>query len=114
MDLIQYKGPFARNQVITVPANPDYSYVHIGIQVPKRQPIGIPVTEVSDDGKTTSIVENEWRPMSQDPIVQINGVDYQLNRHDILEFDGLSEVSWRIVFRKNLPSESIIDIVRKT
>lgn len=114
MDLIQYKGPFLRSQVITVPADPDYKYVHIGIQVPKTQPIAIPVTEVSENGKETTIIENEWRPFREDPIVQINGMDYQLNSNDILEFDGISEVTWRIVFKKNLPAESIIDIVRKT
>ena len=123
MDLIQYKGPFYRNQVIEVPAEPGYTYVHIGIQVPKRQPIGVPVTRVSEDGKTTTET-GEWRPFNhgsatspsygQEPIVQINGEQYQLSQADILEFDGLSEVSWTIRFLKTLPAESIIDIVRKT
>lgn len=113
MDLVQYKGPFLRNQVITVPAVTGYSYVHIGIQVPKRQPIGVPVTKVSKDGKTTTET-GEWRSFKEDPIVQINGEQYQLNECDILEFDGLSEIDWTIQFLKTLPAESIIDIVRRS
>lgn len=113
MDLIQYKGPFTIGQTIEVPAVAGYTYVHIGIQVPKRQPISVPVTEVSEDGKKT-IWTGDWRKMYGDPIVQINGKDYQLNACDVLEFDGLSEIDWTIRFLHSLPAESIIDIVRKT
>lgn len=93
--------------------------MYIGIQVPKRQPIAVPVTIVSQDGKTTTIVSDRWRDMrgKMDPIVQINDGNNQqftLNECDVLEFDGLSEVSWTIRFLKTLPAESIIDIVRRT
>lgn len=118
MDLTQFKGPFYSNQVITIPAEPGYTYVHIGIQVPKRQPIAVPVTTVSRDGKTTTPT-GEWRNMAgkMDPIIQINDGNNQqfvLNECDVLEFDGLSEIAWTIRFLKTLPAESIIDIVRRT
>lgn len=113
MDLVQYNGPFYSGQVIEVPAVTGYEYVHIGIQVPKRQPIAVPITRVSSDGKTT-FDTGEWRPSYEDPIVQINDKQYQLNECDVLEFDGLSEIAWTIRFLTNLPSESIIDIVRRT
>lgn len=113
MDLIQYKGPFKAGETIEVPAVTGYTYVHIGIQVPKQQPISVPVTTVSNDGKTTTWT-GDWRPMRGNPIVQINEKDYQLNACDVLEFDGLSEIAWTIRFLHSLPPEAIIDIVRKS
>ena len=39
MKLIQYKGPFQIGDTISVKAQQNYKYVHIGIQIPNRQPI---------------------------------------------------------------------------
>lgn len=113
MELIQYKGPFASGRRITIPAQTGYTYVHIGIQVPKTQPITIPQTRLTNNNKTT-IKTGEYRSMRSDARILINGETYQLNAADVLEFDGLSEIDWEIQFLDNFPAETIIDIVRRT
>lgn len=115
MDLIQHKGPFAYGQIIRVEANTDYSYVHIGIQIPKRQPIGIAKTIVryGTSIEDTTTVPKPWVESRQNPMVEINGISYQINANDVLEFDGLSEVDWTIKFLTPMPPEAIVDIVRK-
>lgn len=92
MKLIQYTGPFSAGQTISIPAQQDYSYVHIGIQIPKRQPIAL-ITE------------------SAVPIdITFNGVGYRVNDTGILEFDETAETSIEIKIERDLPWESIIDI----
>lgn len=113
MDLVQIKGPFSRNQRITIPAEPGYTYVHIGIQIPKRQPLAVPVTRVSNNGKTTTWT-GAWRESRANISVTINDMQYQVNASDILEFDGLSEVTWTIQFNQAMPPETIIDVVRRS
>lgn len=112
MELRQVKGPFSSGQVITIPAELGYSYVHIGIQVPKTQPITVPVISVSADGKTFAEIPNQYRETSPAANLSINNMTYQLNAAGILEFDGLSEVEWTIRFLRSFPAETIIDIVR--
>lgn len=92
MKIKQLTGPFYAGQVITIPASIDYIYVHIGIQIPKRQPIEY----IKEDIK---------------PDLTINGITYKINTNHILEFDGLAELAWIIEFNKDLPMETIIDIV---
>lgn len=101
MQLIQYKGPFTAGESFTVPAQYDYTYVHIGIQFPNIQPIAY-IT----DGATTADVE----------IGEMDGgtVPYRINETGILEFDGLAQNSWRIRFLKDIPMEGIIDITYTT
>ena len=113
MKLMQYKGPFASGRRITIPAQTGYTYVHIGIQVPKTQPITVPQTRLTNNNKTT-IETGEYRSMRPDARILINGETYQLNVADILEFDGLSEIDWEIQFLDSFPAETIIDIVRRT
>lgn len=117
MDLAQIKGPFYRNQRVTIPSEAGYKYVHIGIQIPKRQPIAVPATRVSNNGKVTTLT-GEWRnqyPSNMPNIsLTINDILYQVNANDILEFDGLSEVTWTIQFNQAMPAETIIDVVRSS
>jgi len=92
MKLIQYTGPFSAGQTITIPAQIDYSYVHIGIQIPKRQPIHL-ITETA-------------LPID----LTFNEVGYRINDSGILEFDETTETSINIKIERDLPWESIIDI----
>ena len=96
MKLIQYRGPFAAGQTITVPAQQNYQYVYIGIQIPKRMPI--------------ALIDTIALPVD----LEINGTLYKINECDILEFDDLNEISWNIEFQDDLPWESIIDIMYDT
>ena len=92
MKLIQYTGPFSAGQTITIPAQTDYSYVHIGIQIPKRQPIAL-ITETA-------------LPIH----ITFNGVGYRVNETGILEFDETTETTIDIKIERDLPWESTIDI----
>ena len=93
MKLIQYTGPFTAGQTITISPQQNYSYVHIGIQIPERQPIAY----VTD----TALTED----------IELNGIGYRINDKGILEFDELAETGIEISIKKNLPWESIIDIM---
>ena len=92
MKLIQYTGPFSAGQTITIPAQLDYTYVHIGFQVPKRLPI--------------ELIDNTALPID----FTFNGVGYRVNNTGILEFDETTESSIEIKIERDLPWESIIDI----
>lgn len=97
MKMVQYKGPFTAGDVITIPPDYGYTYVHIGIQIPFRQPIAY-----LTDGPMTPDLE----------MGESDGgtVGYALNEKGILEFDELAQNSWRIRFLKDVPMETIIDI----
>lgn len=112
MELRQIKGPFSAYQQVTIPPETGHTWVHIGVQVPKTQPIAVPLTQVSLDKKTTTHTGNyrESYPILK---VEINGDMYQLNECGILEFDGLSEIAWNLRFLTYMPPETIIDVVRE-
>ena len=88
-------GPFSAGQSISIPAQTTYEYIHIGIQIPKRQPI------------------QHWTKTIQ-PDITINGISYKVNENGILEFDGLAELAWVIRFEKDLPMTTIVDIIYRT
>ena len=92
MKLVQYTGPFTAGQTITIPAQIDYTYVHIGIQVPKRQPI--------------ELINTVALPID----LTLNGVGYRVGNTGILEFDETTESSIELKIERDLPLESIIDI----
>lgn len=97
MKLLQYRGPFVEGDIIEVLPRTDYSYVHIGIQIPDRQPIGS-VNEYS-------------LPLTGDLVdLNINGMDYRIS-HSILEFSDLAEIKWEIEILVDLPAETIIDLL---
>lgn len=100
MQVVQYKGPFSAGEVITIPAQYDYEYVHIGIQLPHRQPIAY----ITDSAVTPDL---EFGSDAN------NMMPYHVNECNILEFDEISQLSWRIRFLKDIPMEGIIDIVYK-
>lgn len=113
MDLVQYKGPFKSGSRITIEPEVGKRYVHIGIQVPKIQSYAIPVTTVSADRKTTTIIPDSWRETRPSIKITINGQPFEYSPSGILEFDGLSETEWNIQFLDDAPAETIIDIVRE-
>lgn len=92
MKLVQYTGPFSAGQTITIPAQINYTYVHIGFQIPERQPIQL-VTETALPIDFT-----------------LNDVGYRVNESGILEFDETTETAINIKIERDLPWESVIDI----
>lgn len=93
MKLIQYIGPFSSGDILEVPAQTGYAYVHIGLQIPKRNPVKL----ITD------------RALSSD--LTINGVSYRVGDSCILEFDETDIISLNIRIDRDLPWESIIDII---
>lgn len=101
MKIVQYNGPFKAGDTITIPAEYDCSYIHIGIQIPKRQPIAY----TKETAATPDLEIGEMDGGS---------VSYRVNETGILEFDDLAQNSWRIRFLKDVPKETIIDIMYST
>lgn len=99
MILEQKKGPFSKNSSFRVGGSDARAYMHLGIHMPKCEPI-------------TNIKEN-----AADPDIQIetaNGVhNYKINATGILEFDANVGNSVKITFLKDLPAECIIDLIYK-
>lgn len=127
MQLIQHVGPFSANEYLEIKAGDNNNggnyFAKIGIQIPYRQPIGIPETIVSEDGKTTTVLEDTWRPAHEQNTgdarifkadIEIDGKPYTINRKSILEFDNLRKTSFKIQFLKDLPDETIIDCALKS
>lgn len=96
MELVQYNGPFNSGDEIKTEVRYDYTVVHIGIQIPKRQPIAA------------------WKSKEYSPDLTINGNPYAVNENGILEFDGTSEISFTVKFNKTLPPETILDVIYKS
>lgn len=91
MKLIQYTGPFSAGDRISIPAQVNYTYVHIGIEIPYQEPI-----------------VNIKSPIKPD--IEINSKTYKIDDKGILEFDDLATISWEIEFLKDAPMESTIEI----
>ena len=98
MKIVQYKGPFNRGDSIEIRPGYDISYVHIGIQIPHRQPVEYP--------HSNEPLASDLR-MGEDANSLIS---YKINKPGILEFDEINQGGWYMVFDKNMPAETIIDI----
>lgn len=96
MELVQYKGPFSSGDEIKTDVRYDYAVVHIGIQIPQRQPI------------------STWKSAEYAPDLTINGHQYAVNANGVLEFDGISAISFSVKFNKDLPPETIMDVIYKS
>lgn len=125
MKVLQYVGPFSQGDSINIKSAVGYTYVQIGIQIPKRQPIARQKSKKAKNktdtksGKTYRTAledsrEEGWTGYGVDEAaadVRINGTEYRVSSNDILEFDNLAVGSWDIEFLKDLPWGTIIDIM---
>lgn len=93
MRLKQYIGPFKKDDTIEIQSQQNYKYIHIGIQIPHRQPIAYA----------------EKKQLTYE--LTINSKTYRVNEKDILEFDDMNERAFTIIFNEDLPWGSIIDIM---
>nr|DAO69227.1 MAG TPA: hypothetical protein [Caudoviricetes sp.] len=97
MKLIQQKGPFSAGCSFKVGGSAN-EYVHIGIQIPKKSPIAIIKTELPPDVKITTNT----------------GIStFCVPDTGILEFDSNVGTSVTVNILKDLPQETIIDLVCK-
>lgn len=128
MKLYQYRGPFKEKDTITIQSRLGYEYIHIGIQIPDKQPIahqpwvrpeGIEDLTHKEAMEKNHVNEIEdmrsegWESFQSASRVDIdiNGTEYRLSVSDILEFDDISVSSWEITVLRDLPWGTIIDIV---
>ena len=97
MRLEQKKGPFSKGSSFQVGKVLTNEYVHIGIQIPKVQPI--------------EFINNE--SVTPDIKIQSNNREesFRINKKGILEFDGKLGNSLTITFLKDFPMETVIDLV---
>lgn len=100
MKILQYKGPFTTSDVIKIEPVYDRTYVHIGIQIPERQPIAY-------------LKESALYPDIKIGEDQNSYIQYRVNETGILEFDETIFNSIVIGFSRNLPTETIIDVAYK-
>lgn len=96
MEVVQFTGPFESGDEVSTEIRYDYTVVHIGVQIPQKQPI------------------RYVRDKAYDGDLMINGKSYAVNENGILEFDGTTEIEFKLEFTKKLPPETIIDIVYKS
>lgn len=99
MKIVQYKGPFTTSDRITIDPKYDISYVHIGIQIPHRQPVEYPTDSAISLSTDLRMGEDDT-----------STIHYKVNETGILEFDEINQNGWYIAFDKDLPAETIIDI----
>ncbi len=106
MKMTQIVGPIKEGTVIPVslPDN-NYTFVHIGLHVPKQWPV------------------KDLKEEDSSPWLQVRGSSsklgtkehkYLLNEHNVLEFDGVEEETFTIEALCDLPPETVIDIVYTT
>ncbi len=93
MQLLQFRGPFAKGERLSVPAKMDCKYVRICVQIYQRGPMFF---EADKNVK---------------PDLMINKIKYVIPLTESLQFDGLAELKWDFEFLKDLPPETIIDLV---
>lgn len=107
MKLQQLTGPFAKGSSITF-SNINASYVHLGIQVPNCAPL----SWKNDSGEWTSDGAIQTDLTIGGVGISSNG--YKISSTGILEFDGELETgSLTITFNRQLPMNTIIDIIYK-
>lgn len=90
------KGPFSAGASFEVGGSDARNYVHIGIQIPKSQPIDYIPTTTRGDVRVETLYTKQ---------------DYKINKCGILEFDAAVGNSVKVTFLRDLPSETIIDLV---
>lgn len=119
MILEQKKGPFSQNSSFRFGGTDGRGYVHIGIQIPKSQPIsGLGYCNSIKHGHTHSSnlgepIEIYKGVLPADVRIETSeGIkDYKINATGILEFDANVGNSIKITFLRELPAETIIDCV---
>ena len=88
MKLEQIKGPFSVKSNHTFMAGAGNSYVHIGIQIPKRQPIAYSEYRALNEGKEEIILFPQIPDYDITITTNESEFSYKINETGILELDG--------------------------
>lgn len=104
MKTIQYYGPFAVGETRTINLNTTYRILQIGIE----RPLSVPITVYQN---YYNFVNSPVGTLSA--LVDIDGTEYVINEHDVLEFNGLYQRVMKITFLTPVDKYTIIDLAFK-
>lgn len=106
MKMTQIVGPIKKGVVTTISLRDNNcTFVHIGLHIPKQWP-------VKDLKKKDS---SPWiQVLGTSPKRKTDEHEYLLNEHNVLEFDGVEEEEFKIKALRDLPPETVIDVVYTT
>lgn len=113
MKLEQIKGPFSIKSSHTFKVDAGNSYVHIGIQIPKRQPIAYSEYRALNEGKEDIILFPQIPDYDVTITTNESEFSYKVNETGILELDGNFGSKLKFTFEKSMPPETIIDVIYK-
>ena len=113
MKLEQIKGPFSIKSSHTSNAGARNSYVHIGIQIPQRQPIAYSEYRALNEGKEELLLFPQIPDYDITITTNQSEFSYKLNETGILEFDGNFGSKLKFTFEKSMPPETIVDVIYK-
>lgn len=107
MKMTQIVGPIKKNDVIRLlPPDNNCTFVHIGLHIPKQWP-------VKDLKKKED--RSPWiKVLGASSKLETDEHEYLLNEHNVLEFDGVEEEEFTIKALRDLPPETVIDVVYTT
>lgn len=92
MEVYEFRGPFRKDEEIgRIPASVNNTLVQIGVQIPERDTI--------------------FYTQKLRPDVVINDKEFVLHDRWMVEFSDIKVASFTIVARKDLPAETIIDVM---
>lgn len=111
MVLQQIKGPFSIKSSKTFSAGVGNSYVHIGIQIPKRQPIAYSEYRALYEGKEDIVLFPQIPDYDITITTSETEFSYKINETGILELDGNFGSKLKFTFEKTMPPETIVDVV---
>ena len=111
MKLEQIKGPFSVKSNHTFNAGAGNSYVHIGIQIPKRQPIAYSEYRALNEGKEDIILVPQIPDYDITITTNESEFSYKVNETGILELDGNFGSKLKFTFEKSMPPETIVDVI---
>lgn len=117
--LHHYHGPFTAGQVIaSLKGSFNQRYSHIAIQCQEIQSTIMktnnpPKYSLRQEDNTLERTTTDLPPIAKenDPIIKVNDEEYSLNEKGILEFDGLASLGVTITALRDLPPETVVDVI---
>lgn len=121
MRLVQKKGPFSAGASFRAGGTSSNEFVHVGIQLPRCQPLSTNMynnyNNKNYSTSTESVSYSTVYKQSISPDVKItlgtSVMNFYINETGILEFDGSVGTAVTVTFLKDMPAETVVDLVYK-
>lgn len=95
-------------------------FVHVGIQLPQCQPLSTNIYNTNPKSYDTSTKSISYstvykQPVSPDVKITLGTsvMNFYINETGILEFDGSVGTAVTVTFLKDMPAETVVDLVYK-